>query len=338
MICPQIDTTSFLRALQLHIFKWGVPSLILADNGSPIVSGVNQMISFWEDPDTLAFLEEKYIRRLEFRPYPANGSKLGGLVESLVKQVKNLISSSIRNNILTYFDYEFLIAEATMLINKRPIAFKTALTKWNKDDCVIAPLTPEMILHGYEIPSINIIPQLSNETIDENDNAWEQTDEVLDKNSQKIFQRYEQLKRVKNKLENLYQTEFIFKLFDQAVDRKNRYSKQTHIPLAVGDLVSIKTKNLKPFNYPLAIVIETETNDIGEIVSAKLKKSNGEIVRRHSNDLIFLSKTSLEFSDSDSKNLEDSNNINNKTNDKPKRKSALTCSEKNKDLAANDLI
>ena len=124
MVCRSIDKSSFIRALQLHIFEYGFPSLIVSDNGSPIVSGVEEIILQLSDPEVKSFLDSHGIKCMKFHPYPANASKLGGFIESMVKQVKRIVSSSIRNNVLSEWDFNFLISEAKMLINKRPIALK----------------------------------------------------------------------------------------------------------------------------------------------------------------------------------------------------------------------
>ena len=36
-ICRRINKDCYLRALQLHVFEFGVPSFIVSDNGTPIV-------------------------------------------------------------------------------------------------------------------------------------------------------------------------------------------------------------------------------------------------------------------------------------------------------------
>ena len=285
LVCKNIDKHSFVRALQLHIFDYGTPSLIISDNGSPIVSGMQQMISYLNDDITKEFLLERNIKCVSFQPYPAGASKLGGLVESMVKQIKRIVTSTIRNNILLEDDFTFLISEAKMLINKRPIAYKNILCKDDFNEDLLNPLTPEIIIKGYDVACVNIIPQLNC------DDDWYQGDLLLDNEQKLIKTRYNKLNKVKSNLEKLYHEEFIANLKTQATDRKNRYSPVSHQRLSIGDLVSIKSDLIKPFNYPLAIVMDVEYNDIGEVVSAKLRKSNGEIIRRHGDHIIFLSES-----------------------------------------------
>lgn len=294
IICPKIDSSAFLRALQLHVFEYGIPSLIISDNGSPIVAGVNQTITFLNDKESKDFLVSHNIRSIDFYPYPANASQLGGLVESLVKQVKLILTSSIRNNILSYFDFEYIVKEAIMLINKRPIAFNSALNKSCVDDSVIFPLTPELMVKGYEIPSINILPQIQS-TNDNGDATWQLCNDFAT-NSNAQFQHFKKLKRVKSNLENLYTNEFRVNLMQQSTNVKERYKKRNHISLKIGNIVAIKKPFTKPFDFPLGIVVEIETNDIDEVTAAKIKKSNKEIVRRHVTDLILIDEGSVEQS------------------------------------------
>jgi hypothetical protein len=64
--CRFIDKDYFLRAIQLHIFDYGVPSLIVSDNGSPIVSGVEQTVKYLDDEECIKFLESHDIKHINF--------------------------------------------------------------------------------------------------------------------------------------------------------------------------------------------------------------------------------------------------------------------------------
>ncbi len=93
LICDQLDTSSFLRALQIHIFDYGIPSLIVADNGTQIVQGLNMVKEILQQTEIKNFLKEENISMLNFEPYPSTKSELGAVIESLVKQVKILINN-----------------------------------------------------------------------------------------------------------------------------------------------------------------------------------------------------------------------------------------------------
>ena len=142
-----------------------MPEFILSDNGSPIVSSINLVETFLDDVDVRNFLTSNNIKTLSFEPYPSNASYLGGLVETLVKQVKNMLFVSIGKKVLSYGKSCLFVQECKILINKRPIAFKSTLSD-GSTDTDISCITPEKLLSGYDIPSIAVIPHLHGEADD----------------------------------------------------------------------------------------------------------------------------------------------------------------------------
>jgi len=280
LVCKNINNECFLRALQYHILEYGIMQHILSDNGSPIVSSVHSIQSFLDDTDVNNFLKERNIKSLEFSPYPAEASKLGGTVESLVKQVKNMIYSTIRNNTLSFDDFTYLVRESNVLINKRPLTFFESIRDTSTNS--IDPITPEMLLKGYDVPNILIIPQL--QPTDEND-----ADFPL--RSDPLSEKFSRLRRVRCKLKEIYFDQFLQNLRDLSTRKSDMYKQVKHVPLKINDLVAIKTKFSKPYFYPTALVIGVETNDLKEVSAVTLKKSNGQVIRRHVEDLIFLEST-----------------------------------------------
>ena len=278
LVCNQMTADSFIRALQAHIYEQGVPSAILSDNGSPIVAGIRATKSYLEDEETKSFLLENNIKTIDFMPYPAGASQLGGLVESMIKQVKNIITKSVGRRILEDQDFELLVKKTIMLVKKRPIAFKNSLTTI---DAEVNAITPEMILKGREVTCVNILPP----------NNTEDLDDVTGSETSTIERRYDQLAKAREKLTELYQGEFMQTLMAQAVDRKGRYRKKRHREIRMGDIIGIKSNVLKPINYPMARVLEVEKNSLEEVTAVKAKKGNGEVVRRHVSDVVPLLTT-----------------------------------------------
>ena len=63
--------------------------------------------------------------------------------------------------------------------------------------------------------------------------------------------------------------------------------------MQVNDIVLIKEPHTKKNNYPLARVLELQTNDLQEVTGATIRKgSTKETIRRHVNSLIFLFRPS----------------------------------------------
>ena len=70
---------------------------------------------------------------------------------------------------LDYFAFEFHIFQVIHLVNRRPIAFKESPRETN-NEIVPSGITPEILLKGYELISLNVIPNL--QSIPDLDPTW----------------------------------------------------------------------------------------------------------------------------------------------------------------------
>ena len=244
-LCLDLSVENFLRAFQLHVFDHGFPSACLSDLGSQLVAGTNKIAEFIKDPYTKKYLSENNIHSTSFDQYPKGCEKLGGLVETCVKMVKRLIYSSIRKNVISYTDFEYLSCEVNHLVNRRPISFVEALRDCSVDEELPTPITPEMLIRGHELISINIMPHLT---------CYQNDIDYVPGGSNKISNAYNKLSAIRKKMIDIYATEFIPNLIDQATDIKDRYKKVKHNELKIGDLVLLRETFCKPSNFPLAIV------------------------------------------------------------------------------------
>ena len=273
--CLAADVQNFLMAVQRHLHQYGAFSFCLSDQGSQIKAGANIIRSFLDDLETREFLESHGINEIQFKNYPKGNSALGSLVESLVKQTKHMMCKAIRSNVLNFWDFDFLVSKSICLINKRPIAMKDALRSDDVEDPVI---TPELIITGYESAVVNVIPDLQ-----------PAEDVYEDVYPGVIRQKHSNLCRVREKLRQIYHEEFLSTLISQAVDKRGRYKQVRHRALRAGDVVLLRDEYTKAYNYPMARVVSVETNDIGEVTAARVKKGlTGETVYRHTSSLIHL--------------------------------------------------
>lgn len=275
IICVDMTVASFLRAFQMHVHRYGMPSRVISDPGSTLVAGTNLLSSFLSDESVTSYLNQYDIKSLGITQFCKGNSALGSLVESGVKLYKRLIYGFIRNNCLSYHDFEFIISDVNHLVNKRPVAFKEAARDTFGDD-IPDPITPEMLIYGRSLPSVGCIPSLH--PVDE-DPDYVASDNIRGAQSK--------LLKVRTNMLNLYREEFFSKLLEQAVDQKDRYCIKKHDLLHPGDVVLIKEKFQKSNDYPLALVKQTTINDLGEVTSAILKRGDtGEVVHRHASTLI----------------------------------------------------
>lgn len=272
-------TTELMRTFQLHVYRWGVPRLVLSDLGSQLVAAAGLVQDFLKDADTRKYLNIHGISEVKFDQYFKGNHCLGGLVETLIKQAKRLVYGSIRNNVIDYFDFELIIQEVASIMNKRPIAFLPALRE-NSIDEIGEAISPEMLVHGNILPTVNCIPQLQPDAEEE---------EWTPPGSAEIPAVYRKLQKIRSQLADLYREEFLSTMVQQATDRPGRYKKQLHRPLAVGDVVLLKEVNTKSHHYPLARVQEVIINDLDEVTNVVVKKGGtGEFVKRHVNSVILL--------------------------------------------------
>ena len=114
-----------------------------------------------------------------------------------------------------------------------------------------APITPEDLVHGRDLVSINVVPY--NESID----YWQPNSTPLDC----LKEEFHKFGKIREKLTNLYQSEFLANLMKQAINQKDHYKPVTHMKVNVGDVL-LQEDNKKIVYFPLAIVTEIFSNYI----------------------------------------------------------------------------
>ena len=327
-ICWDLSVKSFLQAFQLHVFDFGIPSICLSDAGSQIVAGGRVILDFLKDVESKKFLETHSIKSIEFQHYFTGHHELGALVEVCVKMTKRLIFGTLRNNIFSFDQFEFLVSQTIHLVNKRPIAFKESLRDGEVD--YLDPITPEILIRGFEIPSLNIIPKL--QPIPDDDFDWNKNED----HTKLIKQEYGKLIEARKRLYKIYYGEFLSTLISQATDRKDRYRPVNHEKLGPGDIVLLKEPLCKPSSYPMAIVKDVNINSLGEVTGVTVfKGKTRESVKRHVSSVIPLLKDSLLKPDID---LNIADRLDN-SDDPPRRyarKAATKCRNLLKNLGEED--
>ena len=330
-ICRSLAVSDFLKAFQVHCFEYGVTQLCVSDLGTQLVAGANLISSFINDPQTQLYFEENNVKPLSFQQYFRGGSQLGSLVEVCVKMVKKLIFGAIKNNVLSYFDFEFLVANIVHLVNRRPIAFKEAVRD-NNIDFVPEPITPEQLLRGYELSSLNLIPELQPSYSADNDFSPNNS------NVSSIQENYCKLRKIRTNLVEVYHNEFLGTLIHQAVDRCGRYKPVAHKILKVGDIVLVKEEFTKRSNYPMGIVLKLFHNDLGEATQAVIKKGKtGQVTKMYISNLIPILENSHMIDNENTSNTDtnDSDLSNASQNDflpRPKRRTAVVSEEKTRQM------
>jgi len=317
-VCTDLSVKEFLRSLQLHCFQYGVPQYCVSDLGSQLTSGAKVVADFLGEAEVSRYFEERGVGCTKFDHYFKGCSKLGGMVEVVVKLVKRLIYGSIRNTVLPMRDFEFIVQQVIHLANRRPVAFQSAL----RDSAVDIPeaISPEKLIHGYELVSVNIIPDLQPRPVD--------VDFSPDPASS-ISDTYQKLRRVREHLIKLYNDEFVAGLVAQAVDRHSRYKPVCSNRPSEGDIVLIKEDHCKPQNFPMAVIVKAYENSEGDVTHVEVKNGRTrEMSKRHITSLIPLLQ--CERDDESREGVSDTVACDSDSPGRPVRRAALLSRERSK--------
>ena len=275
-----LSVREFLRAFQVHIYEHGVPCTCISDLGSQLTSGANIIKTQFNDVQSQEYLKQFNINRVNFHHYDKGNSSMGSLVERLIKITKDLLYSSMRKKVLNIPDLESLLVQVKHLLNKRPVAFKET-ARISPSDEELEPISPEMLIYGQELPTLNL-------QFHHKDPDWQPQ---VPKDSEQINKQLRKYIETKNKLNQLYNEEFIQKLLDQSIDKNNRYFPNFHNTVNVGDIVLLKDEYIKANQYPMGRVTKTVVNDLDEVTGVEIKKGKtGETVKRHVTSVIPLMK------------------------------------------------
>ena len=276
--CCDLTTKVFLAALQTQVLREGLPAEVYSDLGTQIVAGSRAIKDFLSSEKAQAFLKENGVKSPKFHQYSKGNPAHGALVESCVKMVKKLFYSSIRNGVLELTDFQFVIEHIVHIVNKRPIAYHEALRDNSTDEVLPEIITPEILVKGREIKSINIVPELED---------FQSTD--VEQHS-----LVDSLSGVRQRLATVYNEQLRQTLITNATNVRGRYRTMRHFHLQPGDIVLVSDPSLKSYNFPMAIVVSTSKNSLGEVTDAVVARRHDRLkMQRHVSCLIPLLRSTV---------------------------------------------
>ena len=135
-----MNTNSFLAALQRFISRRGTPEKIFSDNGTNFTSGekeLSESIASWNQQK----LHTRCLQQnIEWHFNPPYASHMGGVWERLVKSIKQILKSLVKEQLLTDEALLTFMAETERILNDRPI------TQISDDVRDPLPLSPGQLL------------------------------------------------------------------------------------------------------------------------------------------------------------------------------------------------
>ena len=270
------DASNFLMAFQNHIYSYGLPSKLVSDAGSNFTKSFSWLREVFDSSEVKAYLDQTGVSACELQQYPKGSLNrgIGGIIESGVALIRKLVQGAIRNNILDFQHFSSVIRQCVCYANKKPLSTE-ALREQNPND-QFQVMSPEFLLFGYETAVLEV------GGCRDDDDEWADEESTNDE--------WQRLLDIKNRTRDLYHSEFLSGLLNQATNQKNKYLPVKHRLIGRGDVVLIKDTLVKAPNYPLARVMDVVTNSLGEVTQVVLLKGNKSLVRRDISSIILLVK------------------------------------------------
>ena len=145
------STESFIMALKRFSNRRGRPSIIHSDNAGEYVSGRNtiqEVFRVLNTERTHQRLQDEL--KLSWYLAPPRSPSHSGVIERLVKTIKNPLSKCLMDKLLTETEFYTVLTDVEASVNVRPLSS----TSENPDDKNILPLTPSHIMLGRTLDTL----------------------------------------------------------------------------------------------------------------------------------------------------------------------------------------
>jgi len=143
------STDTFLMAFRRFASLRGYPSNCWSDRGTTFVdaqSYLNEILRGWDIPKIQSVLSGEFSCSFHWKWNIPRASHQNGVVESLIKSVRQALDASSKNQTFTEEQWRTYLAEVTYLINGRPL-YPSSVEIWENP-----PVTPNDLSIGQLFP------------------------------------------------------------------------------------------------------------------------------------------------------------------------------------------
>ena len=152
--CKNRKTDTFLMAhFSLFLRRFaslrGHPSTCWSDCGTNFVGAqhyLKEVIQNWDIPRIQSVLSEEFSCSFQWEWNVPRASHQNGVVESLIKSVRQALDASSKNHSFTEEQWRTYLAEVSYLVNSRPL-YPSSDEIWESP-----PITPNDLLIGHHFP------------------------------------------------------------------------------------------------------------------------------------------------------------------------------------------
>ncbi len=237
-IAHSLDVDSMINALRRFIAIRGCPERIRSDRGTNFTAANNELEENLKSLDNHKIRDFCLKKEIDWVFNPPASSHKGGVWERMIRTVRQVLRTTLKQQLVSDEVLSTFMAEAVYIINSRP------LTRNSDDHGDENPITPNHLLHLRPCP-----PSLPPGTFEKSDlyvkRAWSQAQYLA-----QVFWRR-------------WTSEYLPTLLERQkwnVRRRN---------IRVGDVVLVADDNYPRGNWPLARVVEAYTVPTDWFVSRK---------------------------------------------------------------------
>lgn len=243
-----LTATRFLWAFSRFVGAYNItPAKLFSDNGKTFVGAANilkEVMDSWKNDEIDNFLTQVGIQWHFICP---KSPFRGGLWEAAVRLTKYHLKRVLSDYLLTFEQYETLLAKITTILNSRPLVAES-------DD----PLNLNYLTPARAIRSSTVMQPLARNYDDVPLNRITQQ-ALLDKIQQEFWKGYRK---------------------DYLCTLQNRYKwNRKEENLKVDDFVLLKDDNVPPATWPIARVIEAYEDKDGLVRTVRLLTPKNELTR-----------------------------------------------------------
>ena len=258
-----LNAYDFRMAFQRFISDRGAPKLIISDNALTFHSSKVKFNSIFKDKDLRDLLVD---RKIEWEFYTDKAPWKGGFIERVVRLFKTISNKLINSHHLSFEEFRTFVKTSQAVVNSRPLTY---LCEGLEEG---TPLTPSMLMHGFNLTDIP-------------SHATPRSERSIEKDSERngdltLEQRYRVIENLKDSFWNRFSKQYLTELHERHLSQ-SKIKAEFRVP-KVGDICLLKKEVTPRRHWPLAVI---ERVDIGErdgrvrTVGLKTHNSNGKISR-----------------------------------------------------------
>ena len=146
------STDTFLMAFRRFVSLRGNPNNCWSDCGTNFIGAqhyLKELLNDWDIPRIQSVVSEEFSSTFQWSWNVPRASHQNGIVESLIKSVRQALDATSKNQALTEEQWRTYLAEVTCLINQRPL-YPSSNGIWESP-----PITPNDLLIGNHFPPPN---------------------------------------------------------------------------------------------------------------------------------------------------------------------------------------